>query len=670
MSNNKYKGELFTFWQLLKKQNIEIPIIQRDYAQGREDKEELRGNFLNALHDSLKELKPIKLDFIYGSEEGNSFQPLDGQQRLTTLFLLHWYAALMNSKLDQVTIDILRKFSYETRTSSREFCRSLVSNKIVIQNSDIISTIIKDSSWFFLSWKKDPTIDAMLRTIDDIHKRFGELDNLWDKLASDQNLISFYHVELSNIGLTDDLYIKMNARGKLLTSFENFKASFQKHIIDNNWQVNKNSNESFACKIDTIWTDLFWNHRKENSIDESMIRFISTIAMIQQGLEKKEDRISEITKIQRNPNAIKVEYFSNSGFNYLCECFDIYCKVFKEKIKLDLNFPLWQHKPEGSIFSALVYEDNTSSAQRNSASYTLKVLFYAQTEYLRKVPAFNEEYFQCWMRVIRNIVSRGDITKNGERPAIIRSPEAFDRAIILINELSEGCEDIYTFLAKGEPMKSAFTKEQIEEERLKAELIMADDDNRRVIFKMEDTNLLQGRIDFAFYCLDYNKNIENFDKFLFDKIQKVITKYLSNENNMTNDLRRALLTISDDKGEYKYYEYWWSFSFVVDANKRCLIDKFRELEYYIYGNYKNRDYYRIYLKKLIFQLMGNDLNGIISAFTTPNEWPNWKTRLINEPALLNEKCKSNYIAIPKDESRCYLLKSVRPRDINACEEII
>ena len=93
MNDTKYKDRILSFSQLLKENRIEIPIIQRDYAQGREDKEEIRTNFLNALYQSIKENKSIKLDFIYGSNIENAFQPLDGQQRLTTLFLLHWYAA-------------------------------------------------------------------------------------------------------------------------------------------------------------------------------------------------------------------------------------------------------------------------------------------------------------------------------------------------------------------------------------------------------------------------------------------------------------------------------------------------------------------------------------------------------------------------------------------------
>ena len=67
MTDEVYKGKVLNFYSLLEKQDIEIPIIQRDYAQGRIDKKEIRQNFLMAIKDSLENLKPIKLDFIYGS---------------------------------------------------------------------------------------------------------------------------------------------------------------------------------------------------------------------------------------------------------------------------------------------------------------------------------------------------------------------------------------------------------------------------------------------------------------------------------------------------------------------------------------------------------------------------------------------------------------------------
>jgi uncharacterized protein with ParB-like and HNH nuclease domain len=185
MSNVKYKGKVSNFWELLKAHKVEIPIIQRDYAQGREDKKEIRDNFLSALLHSIESNTPIKLDFIYGSIEDKTSQPLDGQQRLTTLFLLHWYAAIKNKILDDENSSILGKFTYETRISSREFCSILVSKSIGLSKTTILSSEIIDSAWFFLSWKKDPTIDAMLRTLDDIHKYFYDIDNLWGKLTSE-----------------------------------------------------------------------------------------------------------------------------------------------------------------------------------------------------------------------------------------------------------------------------------------------------------------------------------------------------------------------------------------------------------------------------------------------------------------------------------------------------
>ena len=131
MENDKYKGKIYSFYELLESNKIEIPIIQRDYAQGRKDKKKIRQNFLGALYESLNNEEQIMLDFVYGSNTDDSFQPLDGQQRLTTLFLLHWYAALKDSKLSSVE-NVLIKFTYETRISSRDFCNSLIKNQIEI----------------------------------------------------------------------------------------------------------------------------------------------------------------------------------------------------------------------------------------------------------------------------------------------------------------------------------------------------------------------------------------------------------------------------------------------------------------------------------------------------------------------------------------------------------
>lgn len=75
---------------LLESYRIVIPLIQRDYAQGRKDLRttEVRKQLLIDINSVLinSELPTLDLNFIYGKSHNGNFIPLDGQQRLTTLF--------------------------------------------------------------------------------------------------------------------------------------------------------------------------------------------------------------------------------------------------------------------------------------------------------------------------------------------------------------------------------------------------------------------------------------------------------------------------------------------------------------------------------------------------------------------------------------------------------
>lgn len=645
------RGKALTFLDILTNSKIEIPIVQRDYAQGRNENKRVRQAFLLALKESLIRQKEIKLDFIYGNNSYEAFQPLDGQQRLTTLFLLHWYAAAKENKLDSKGKSTLSNFSYETRVSSREFCKDLVDKSINIhKKEDVLSANIIDSNWFFLSWKLDPTISAMLNTIDDIHEEFFEINDLWDLLSSSR-IITFNHLILKDFGLSDDLYIKMNARGKLLTPFENFKAGVQQKINYSDWEKDAQFKDSFLLKIDTEWADFFWsNFKKKNNIDEAQMNFIKTLLMISVALDSNLGS-EDIRKLQEDTSALNfLNYVNKESFKYVYKAYEVYAR--KDLSCLLLNLDFWRHQSKESLTSTIMIGDDES----NSSSYTQKVLFYAQTEYLFKNQIHNSSRFEEWMRVIRNIVSRGNVDKNGKRPDIIRSPDTFHGVINLISELSNGSDDIYTYLYNNN-LKSTFAKEQIEEERKKAKIIIERPELKELLFKVEDNELLRGRISFILYCADYNNQpVDLNEKLLFD-IQQVFEKYFSSDNCLSDELRRAMLTI-EVNGEYNFYLYWWSYWNVANATKRKLFGQFRELEYYMYSEQ------RLYLKKLVIKLITQDYEQILDEFIPPINMPNWKKRLIKEPILLSHMCKSKYIAIPEDESLCYLLKSQRPREIS------
>lgn len=168
---------------------IIIPIIQRDYAQGRKspDINRIRERFLDSLYEAIIN-KPITLDFIYGDiDENGIMYPLDGQQRLTTLFLLHWYSA-KKEKVSELEYSFLSNFSYETRYSARDFCRKLIDFTPTFEKD--ISKEIINQYWFPLDWKKDPTVSSMLVVLDAIHKKFNDVNNIWEKLKG--NAITFY----------------------------------------------------------------------------------------------------------------------------------------------------------------------------------------------------------------------------------------------------------------------------------------------------------------------------------------------------------------------------------------------------------------------------------------------------------------------------------------------
>ncbi|WP_341229223.1 DUF262 domain-containing protein [Nocardioides salarius] len=108
-------------------ERVAVPLIQRDYAQGRLDARTttIRSTFLDALHAALTGETSVGLDFIYGEVHTNgTFEPLDGQQRLTTLFLLHWYFAFRRGEVSSK--HPWTNFSYATRPSARLFCERLV----------------------------------------------------------------------------------------------------------------------------------------------------------------------------------------------------------------------------------------------------------------------------------------------------------------------------------------------------------------------------------------------------------------------------------------------------------------------------------------------------------------------------------------------------------------
>jgi len=662
MENNIASGEILSFIDLLEKNKIEIPIIQRDYAQGRTENSVIRQDFLQALKDSVIENKKLKLDFIYGEIVDDTFQPLDGQQRLTTLFLLHWYAIAKEGAIPENIINLLSKFTYETRISSREFCNDLVKKSIIITDKNRLSEQIKDANWFYLSWKQDPSIVAMLNTLDDIYELFFDINDLWELLTG-QKLITFHYLNLQDLGLSDDLYIKMNARGKLLTPFENFKAQFQKRIEDNEWEMGYDAINKFDYKIDTHWTDFFWS-KFGNRIDAAHIKFISAIIMnrVALGTEINSlERYAQLRRLNENKDGrYLINFIDKNVYDYIYLCYEIFSNLEKNNTNLniiDSEIKFWNHSCKDSVLFQISSDDS---------SYTQKVLFFAQTEFLRRTTIFNREAYLNWMRVIRNFVCYSNITikTTSSREDLVRAPEAFNSMIILVNTLADGCSDIYKFLENFDDNAISYRREQVREEIIKAKKIRKNPEIRDIIWKLEDLNLFRGRIYFIFECItEASFNLNTSDENKLEKMYEIFSEYFNDDKYIGADFNKAMLTIDVD-GEYKYYDYWRSYWYVGNAQKRKFIVSLNELQYYIYNDsgVSCKRYFMI----LVLSLLTKSYQDILNDFTAYDSMPTWKKKLIKSKHLLKNHLleRSAFFAFTEDNLNCFLLDSQKPQSID------
>lgn len=263
---------------------IRIPKIQRDYAQGRLDDKvnEIRKHFVHALMRVVKgQVYEQELDFVYGSDKNNAesdgdftqaFEPLDGQQRLTTLFLLHW---MMGTNL--CTPDGKHSvLTYETRPTSKDFCDALVGHeaKTYIEECRVSakkkpSDVIKEKDWYQWGWKFDPTIQSMLVVIDAIYE---EMPIGIDYEACRKRLdnVSFKILKLEDLNASDELFVKMNARGKHLSDFDLLKSTLEEELQlqQSEGLANKDIEKVWRTLMDGAWIDMFWNKYARNIIEK------------------------------------------------------------------------------------------------------------------------------------------------------------------------------------------------------------------------------------------------------------------------------------------------------------------------------------------------------------------------------------------------------------------
>ena len=305
---NFVSGETYTLAELFSgNRKIIIPDLQRDYCWGNsvhtEEKKELVSGFVNTLIQQFEDKSHnniLNLGLIYGYEApANHIQLCDGQQRITTLYLL---LGMLNRKVKN---NIFRKYlisdyeylqddkepylQYSIRESSLYFLSDLVCHFFIKEDNDRYfvdcCNNIKHCSWFFNEYNYDPSICSMLRALELI-------DNILNKKNIDwceefgmflSTRLTFMYYDMGNRKNGEETFVVINTTGEPLSNTQNLKPMIYSEPINENYVRLEGDTEN-TMPMD--WEEIetwFWKNRKSenDTADAGFNEFLRWVTMLQ-----------------------------------------------------------------------------------------------------------------------------------------------------------------------------------------------------------------------------------------------------------------------------------------------------------------------------------------------------------------------------------------------------
>lgn len=703
---------LNTFWDIVSNQGIEIPPIQRDYAQGRKSEriQNIRTRFMNSIFAALKSNTPLRLDFIYGkiygirneeehrrnkqainsllmsvkdyatsidltfddfkiSDKSTNIEdlvyliPLDGQQRLTALFLLHWY---LSKRLGlKESMSVLKRFKYKTRKSSLSFI-SLLCSDITIDFKNSLDEEIKNHEHFSNTWIDDPTVTSILEVLKTIHEIFKmesdhDIANYWHRLTIDK-LIFFDFLDLKDFNLSDELYVKMNARGKQLSEFENFKAWLigeieKREIFESRiW-------EKYLSQFDIQWNDIFWDSKESGVYDIDDVYLNSFKLLFVYDLVKNVNLIGTdfeacknldcINSIQKN-SAINFEDFGELFFENIQKYFKLLeiCSGYNPKDDILYEFHQFYFSKSGTA-------PNWSSLIKH---YMLLSYLDAKSKKLVDYTDTDRKDLNDYFRIMNNLFRNSAI----DNPSLYKS--AINEIDVITKFLCEADFSVIKWIDIFEyNTKSVFQKHQVDEEILKYRLLNMNHQWMSLILEAEALPYFEGQLNFWFYKCEMTLDKNKFDNIFFNET------YLKQFQSLT----KRIVKLFDDSGLNRQGE------FTDQIFERALLSKsdylLKEVEYKCFGRNSGRDvsWKRLFLRdrntettntalKEIFDLDFDNIKVSFQKYIDNNKQEysseKWREEFVENKTLFDYVGRQKYIrnilnhgwVIIKDSYKTYI----------------
>lgn len=291
-----------------------IPDMQRDYCWDRKRV----GIFTGEIVDLYAAGGCVTMGLLYGYESppgSHRLMLIDGQQRITTLYLLlgmlyrrtpqAWLRRLLISD-DELDDDREPRLVYQVRNEAMYFMSDLVTNFFL--NRDGRLSRIRHSSWYFASYDTDPTVTAVLDAIhaiddvlEDASARQGWNFEEFAKYVADC-LMFIYH-DLGTRPEAERMFVTINTTGEQLTVPQLLKTELYLQAPD-------------KCDFSKRWGELerwCFAHR----------------AVPSDTGDKVMSRLLGIRNALYDARGIKADCYS-ATLDSICECHELYSKLVAE----------------------------------------------------------------------------------------------------------------------------------------------------------------------------------------------------------------------------------------------------------------------------------------------------------------------------------------------------
>lgn len=623
------------FKELLGNYRIEIPMLQRDYAQGRLSQVRVANSFLDSIFEVLEYNKTLHIDFIYGYKEDTRFILIDGQQRITTLWLLYFYLHKFVGRLGEVRA-LLENFSYSSRKSSKKFCKNLLFHEfdIDIKPSEAISSKI-GSFGNQENLKNDPTIKSMINMLDLIYQRKDVINN---DIVNNLNNITFEVFDMGYFSLGEELYIKMNSRGKQLSDYESLKAYMEKTI-------DIKTNREILVNIDTKWDKYFFDYINVDKFDKRakvFLHYATIFFKFNSGkILKNKDLNDYVKDVNRKVDDFYSELQNIENLKWLDRTIELFLS-FNTHFRKDMELKM----SNSSFFD--IRNDNKDSLEYSKICYFFSILSYMEHKSCCNI---NKNDLCDYLRVSKHFIENYNLNTSDD----------IDKFFYLFKHLSQNNSNVYIILREN--INYGFNTNIYILESRKAALILQsrkyDTEWEKVLNQTSDNEYLIGWVDFLLDFSDENFEYKSYKKYdpkyinpkleLFKSYSDLTMKIIENSKQSKEKLslfHRALLSI----GNYSFVSvnnfyggYFSSLSF-----------RDREAYNFIFSGRKNKQQMP-YFKKLLDRLLTSKketidekLQEVIdSTYMGKKNW--WEQILIKQGELFEflNKNKDRFESYPR-----------------------